>query len=543
MSELGFTEGFNQGPKWGSGVHRQWADTARAMEQDLEKALTTGQGIVQTGDTGGSTLRTQWLPGLVERASFQTEDAVTFKAMPKKKAYSTTIEQTFALLYGGIGSGFTPELGDDGAGNIAGAEDSFQRATQVIAFMAARREPGFVTQQVTNLENPVELEQDLGELELLGKANAACFTGDRGLDIASFNGLGAQIRDWVILHNERQAAEFDCAGQPLSESVLRDAQKRNRRNWGRFSRLIMSVDGKGDAQKEIYPKERFDGGRGGVNSYGVNPEKFNGDWSVDLVDDPMLQIGEPLAVDGPRADPSIPTAADAGAPVWGATPFTSINAVNPGAGFWRQNHNRTSDAAALTTVPALPPSTSGSGQQGSHLPVGTSYYAITAVYAGRESLAWVNGASAANTIAGAAAVTIAANKVVAIAIDLTTPAVTGLGSTFARQRVWYRIYRCDKVPNSLADFQFLMNVGAPVAGNAWGYDNGATIPGTDVAYGITERKGGKDMWAWLNLLPMAKRMLPNTLMTEPFGILLFGTPFLPAPHFHTRFRNVGKSAN
>ena len=529
---------FQTGMRWDHPDFKQLYQEAAAVEEDLAKALTVGQGIVDAGDTGGRTLRTQWLPNGLERASFEDEDAVTMKMIPKEKAYSTTVEQTFNLLYGGPGNGFIGELGNDGNFGIAAADDSFLRQTQNVKYAAARRDPSFVAQQVRTIVggDPVQVSETDAMLEILGKMNRGLFYADSQANINEFNGFKRQLRAWAIAHTERQGICFDAGGQPLSEGMLRDIQKENRKNWGRIDLMLTPVDVKGDTQKLLYPKERFDP-TSASDAFGRERDVFYGDWQTRLVDDPMLLPNEPLNVDGPRADGAPVTTGDSGAPAFAVTPFGSSAATTPGTRFFLDNSDGTQNASSLSTAPAMP---SGRGNQANRLGVGTFYYGIAPVYDGLEGPLWVNGSPSAGTVSGATGFTTSStNTLVRIRVDNTTPAITGLGSTYVKNRIAYRIYRCDFTPTAVSDFKYLATIGCPTSGDSYYWDNGVDMPGTYKCYGITTRKRGRAMWGFLSLLPMVKRMLPNTLTTDPFGVLLFGTPILWIPSFAMEIRNVG----
>jgi hypothetical protein len=140
----------------------------------------------------------------------------------------------------------------------------------------------------------------------------------------------------------------------------------------------------------------------------------------------------------------------------------------------------------------------------------------------------------------ASAIDPTAGQIVQIAIDTTTPCITGLGSTYALANTKFRIYRAPSSATSISQFALLGETGCPTAGNATLYDNGYQIPGADQAFLITEQKHGIDGWGFWQLCPLLKRPLPHTALLEFFVLLLFATPVLRVPRHHIVVRNIGR---
>ena len=512
----------------------------------LEKALTAGEGIVQPGDTGGRALKVQFLHKTLEQVSFDQEDAVLMKLIPKKKVPSNTIEWTEFLSYGTDGDAFVGESGSDGAFGVSGSDDNFARQVQKIRYLATQRTVSLVSQLVANIEAPMKVSEKAATLELVMKMNNACYNGDSTLSQNQFNGMKAQIKQWVNQYPQDSGILWDAGGQPIGKELMTDMMAFLRLKYGKPSLLLMSVQAKADLQKALYPNARYNEGQS-PEYLGIDTGKFKGtNGTLKLEDDPMLRPNEPITVDGVGSDgkPRTATTASLGALAYVATPFVTCAAVVPGVGNYYNNVNVNTDVTSLGTAPALPNKGKG-GNAGNRLPAGISYYALAPVYGGKEGVAWVFGAAGAGTVTGATAVTVTgASSIVQVDVDLTTPCITGVGSTYSRSLVKWRLYRCTGVaPGSLSDFDFVCDIGNPTSGNARGYDNGMYMPGMDQAFMITETKNGSPGWFLAQLLPIMKRPLPHLAMADLFALLAFVTPILWVPRHHLYIRNIGVAYN
>jgi hypothetical protein len=529
---------------------REVAYKQDTSQDDLEKALTTGDGIIQQGDTGGRALRVQFLHKQLEQVSFDQEDAVVMRLIPKKKVPSNTVEWTEFLSYGTDGDAFVGETGSDGAFGVSGSDDNFARQVQKVRYMATQRTVSLVSQLVNNIEAPMKVSEKAATLELVAKMNTAVYNADSTLSNNQFNGLKAQIKQWVNQYPQDSGILWDAAGQPIGKEMLNDMMASLRLKYGKPTLLIMSVQALADLQKALYPNARYTEGIS-PEAMGIDTRAFKGpNGKIRFEDDPMLRANEPITVDGIGSDgkPRTATTASSNALTFVSNPFVAASGGNgaqalaPGTGNYYNNVNYNTDITTMGTVPSLPTKAKG-GNAGNRLPTGTHYYAVSAVYGGRESVAWVLGASAAGTVTGAAALTVTSgNSVVQIDLDLTTPCITGLGSTYSRNLVKFRVYRClNTAPGSLADFDFLCDIGCPTSGNARGYDNGMYIAGYDQAFMITESKHGSPGWFLAQLLPLMKRPLPHLAMADLFALLAFVTPILWVPRHHLYIRNIGPS--
>ena len=527
------------------------------------KALTTGEGIVQAGDTGGRALRVQFLKKLLETVSFDEDDAVAFKSLPTKKAYSNTFEWTQFAAYGGPGDGTIAETGASGQTQnsalyfgVAESNDSYTRLVKQIRYMAAYRLVGLPEQLVENVENPMQTSETGMVRELMGKANNLIYFGDGRQAITQWDGIVRQLTDWVSVnaggaasgqygHVEDQVILYDAGGNFLDKSLLLEIQSQSRKKFGRPSRLLQSIEGHADTVRSIFPEQREgEAYRGGV---GVDVTKFVSRYGTLKLDfDPLLRANRPLAADGPASDglPRDLSTNDANCLLWGATiPYSQCAPVNPGAGKFWANVALNIDTLPLAIAPAFP---SGAGNQGNRMQSGTpAYYGVSLVASGLESAIWVFGAASAGTASGATSVTPTAGQIVQIDLLQTVIAtIAGLVKSNTKIRIYK--YTGAVQPVSISQFSFLCDSGIP--GNATGsvavsvWDNGMYIEGADNAFLLTEKKNGVDGVFKAQLLPLMKRKgLPELMMASPIGMLLFMALIVLVPRHHVWIRNIKRA--
>lgn len=523
-------------------------------EETVRKALTTGTGVVQQGDTGGRALRYQFLIGEIESSTASQDDAVGIKRIPIKNATSSTIEWSTRESFDSGGNGFVDETGSDGNFGVNFYDNNFLRQTETIALMAEGRSTGIFAEHVHNITDP-EIEQRRGaELSLIHKANRALYWGSRALTSNSFNGILAQIENWLDDNTSDMGIMYDCGGSPLTQYVLQSALPENINRYGKLSLILTDTYTYADSSSLLFPVQRSDVGSSG--KYGGQRDMFMGPaGEVKIQFDPGLRPSRPLRISGPgsNGEPrlNVATSYDAGALAFGSsTPWVAASstngtqAINPGSGSFHRNYTRSTDSAP-PAVPNVPNSSLilNGGNNSNRLAAGTYYYGVSMVFQGQESPLYIYGAGVqtADTISGTpTGIAVTAGQIVQMDFDPTT--VTGLGSTYPLRNVSWRIYRYDgpSAPTNVSQFKFLMEAGTPTTGVVRAWDNGTWIPGTSVAFGITTMKQNKVGWALYQLLPLIKRDLPNLALADPEVLLWFITPLLRVRRHHIVFRNIGR---
>lgn len=507
-----------------------------AEAQMFEKALTVGNDIVLPGATGGDALRPQFLVDGLHEVLFDEDTAArSLRLIGTQDVSSTAIEFDRFDDYGLAGDGFTAELGDDGQGNVLTAEDRFMRMVSRVKYLATQRERSRVSSHVKTVA-PVEMTQEkAGTRALLAAANHHLWKGHSDWHDRQFDGFEKQMLDYVAENSGYQDVLFDAGGQTIDSYLLNAvaALSANRYSSGNLT-LIQSVIGRSNTAAKLFPQLR--GGFGDKGGFGLDVGPFVSHVGpIPLEWDPHIRANSPLLPWGRGANgkPRDATTADPNALAFSTNPITSaataVTAVAPGLGPWFITGNRNTDAAAMGVTPSLP---SGAGNQANRLAQGTHYYAVAPVWRGREGIPWVYGAAAAGTHTGATGVVVTAGlPVVKIVIDPAS--IPGLGTTYARKDVMFRVYRASAAPGGLSSFDYLYSVGCPQNGSPTFFDNGMFIAGADNAYLINKR-----VLKFMQLLPLQKIPLPHRAMLELFALLLWGTLVVFLPSKNIWIRNV-----
>ena len=438
------------------GDYGAWASQARAQERAF-KAMTASAGIVAAGATGGQALKVQYLHDAIENTSFEMDDCVLMKWIKKTKAYGPTVEWTTSDFPGGGGDGFTDESGNDGAFNIDYSDDNFRRQTENIKFMAEGRQVSLVVQHSRLIagQDAMGIEKELATRALLYKAELAAYFGNSGMNFSSFNGMEAQITNVLQYRPDAQDILFDAGGNPIDKAMLELTAILNRNKFGKADRLLLSTTAHGDSNILLFPEVRDQEGSNGKR-YGTFKDEFLGpNGVIKLMNSPMLRPGRPLRPDGPGSDgkprlnlaPGQTAGGLAGydalcANFASTTPFTSVAAGAAGSVNWWNVANQNTNSAALAAAPGLPNSLAGNSTNRNA--AGNYYYAVAPVFRGREGALFIFGAGLQTTraISGSpTSTTLTAGQIMTLTFDNTTPALANLGTTYARQNVYYRIYR------------------------------------------------------------------------------------------------------
>jgi hypothetical protein len=521
----------------------------------MQKAMTTGSNIVLGGATGGQALREQFLFDDLPMYGPMQDDCALIKHCPMKDSESTLMEWSLEGTPS-PGDGFVSETGSDGLFGVDFFDDVLERLNEPISFMAEGRQIGSVTTAVKNLMDPRKAAKRGMLASLFLKANMAGYWGDKSKSQTQFNGFHTQIRSWCDDHPDNYGCLYDAGGKPLDRIMIQDICNQNGNRWGQIDMLIQSLIGKSDTSQLLWPERREQEGKTG-GSFGGQYNTFDGPLGpVKLIGDKVLRANQPLVASGPGSDGLPRTTANvvAGSIPWAGNPFAgngSVAAVSAGTGNFWDNFTVNTASTALATAPAVPNGylSNDGGNNYNRLAGGTYYFAVSVVYKGFESAAYVWGAGtqASNVIVGTpSSQLITFGQEILLTFDLTQ--ITGLTTSYARSLVKLRVYRyggpgTTGAPTMLNQFQFLQETGIPTGGNTTVlYDNGYSMPGTDTALGITSTKGGVPGWAWMNLLPLMQKDLPILPMAEQFCLLWFTSPLLRVRPHNTAIRNIGRAS-
>lgn len=229
-------------------------DTAQNLEE-LTKALGTGtQGDAYGDFNDMSALRPQSLEGTLKVVAAKQEHIKFWKSVGKKKAYNTVEEFNVLDSYGGNSSPFFAE------GGLPNEEDSnYIRQTKMVKFMGTTR---VVTHPATLVRNTVgdivAKESENGTLWLLQQIERSLYFADSSLDSMQFDGLYAQVRDFVAGKSYESQHIIDMRGEVLDESILEDGATIIADNYG-SSQLSMHLTNQThkDFSKLMYARQRI----------------------------------------------------------------------------------------------------------------------------------------------------------------------------------------------------------------------------------------------------------------------------------------------
>lgn len=543
------TETHNSGWSYSSPSYQQALGVSGQIEAEVHKAFTTGQQIVQPGTQGGSALRDQFLFNTLSLVSFEQNDAAFMKHIPTKRVPSTTIEWSQFLSYGTAGDNFVRETGVDGAFGVNSADESFARQVARIKYMAIQRTISLVASMVSNIASPEKTSEKGATLALVASMNLSLYDGNEQLSDSQFNGVDAQVEQWLDANPWDAGCLFNAAGTNLDKDMMEVVTRESAEGrYGDPSHLIGTVTAISDFQRSLYGGARFQEGAL-LAAAGVKTDQFqSGQGIIKLIQDKMQRPNRPLVADGPGKMGKPRTAVEATwVPAGMTNPWVTGGPTPLAAGsarFWKRRTLNTDTGPVA--APELPSDTYGGGNK-SELQAGTYYYAIAAVYGGLETAAWVYGEAAPGVVTGAATAVTTTGLLPIVRCDikadpLASPFLVGLGTAaLPSNLVKYRVYRTKRnvVPTSLQDFDLLDEVGNPKAGNARLWDNGFNIPGAHRAVLLTKQKNGVQSYFMAELLPLLKRALPNLPMANQFALLAFVAPIFLVPRHHTIIRNIG----
>ena len=525
-------------------------DAERTGESvNVQKALTTGNGIVANLATGGQALREQFLVDGLRDVLYEDEDARFTKSLGIEKAYSVTVEWTTFDRPGDGGDGFQEETGDASTYNFSGADDSYTRRTKNIKYLGVQRQVGVVARNVDKtLVDPFTQSEKAAMLDLTSKIEKANLYSDETLNGKGWTGVPGQIWDWLRgtgaadEHPEDATVIFDARGAILEEQLISEIQTSVELRFGSLQELWQTPQGYSDTDAALFSRQRGDFGSKGVAG-GDRAEFISRFGRVKRDFSKFLRANKPLDLGGIASTGKPRAATETGAIAWSATPFSAIAAQAPSTGYWWNYTTRSNgDNRCVTTAPSLP-NGSDSGSPTNHLAAGDHYYALSLVVNGRESAYWANGAAAAGTLTAAAAVTATLGQIIKITVAVAS-ATFGANSY---RNVRFRVYRYSTTgggaaPTSLSQFNLVEEGGFPAgATNGVFFDNGLFIPGAETAFGLTKTRQGKKCVSYLEMLAPLRRDLPATALSDQFCVLTFGTPILWTPRHHVQIINIGRA--
>lgn len=457
----------------------EFGESSVERMEELQKALGTGQDGEAYGNgayNDMSALRPQSLEGTLKVVAAGQEQIKFWNTIGKKKAFNTVEEFNVLDSYGGNSSPFFVE------GGLPNEEDSnYIRQSEMVKFLGTTRVITHPATLVTNtVGDIVAREQTNGTLWLLQQLERNLYFADSSIDPLAFNGVIAQVRNFVAGKSYESQHIIDMRGQVLDENILEDAATIIADNYGGskldlhltnqvhkdFSKLIT---GNGGRQRIMMSGNPGDVRLGQpVRGYSANSA------DIDFMNNIFMKPeGAPKTV-SQKGAPAVPTA--------GAGPIVA-----------------TADAT-------------------SKMQAGTYFYFVSAKNsAGESAPLYVGGASVVITAGQNATITI--NSVV------SDPAAKS-----------YRVYRGYSSDPAKALFAF--EVKAVAGATQTIVDRNFDIPGTDTAVLIDNDP--ENVLTFKQLAPLMKLPLARISASERFMILLYGMMQVYNPRRIVVFKNIGK---
>ena len=460
------------------------------MEQ-LQKALSTGTAgapaaVPGSMDTPAGALRVESLESTLKTTTFRMEHIKFWRAISKKRAFSTVEEYNVLSSYGSDSGAFFDE------GGLPREEDAtYERRFQVVKFLGVTK---VVTQPMLLVRaahgDVLARETINGTMWILERLERSLFFGNALVNSLQFNGIAAQIipqSNFDVVRNPGSTATaniyggggtadnvIDLRGGPITEETLEEASQRVADFYGRMQALFLGTRALSDLAKTFFPKERIH-----------LPAPTDG-----VVGTPLTHFAsqngyirlEPDVFIRPGGAP--PAAVPVGAP---AAPGVAIGLLAPGT-------------------------------PGSQHTANTFVYQVTAVdRMGTESLPCALAGPQAVGNTGGATVTIT-----------RVPGV-----------VSYKIYRA--IVGSPPMFMIeVPDLGTPMGIDAtMVYDDlNRALPGTSTAFGLY--MDAEQGLAFKQLAPLMKVNLATLSAAIRFMILLYGVPEVYSPTKQIVFKNIGR---
>jgi hypothetical protein len=444
--------------------------------EELNKALGTGQDGEAYGNgayADMSAIRPQSLEGTLKVVTAQQKHIKFWNSIGKKQAFNTVEEFNVLDSYGGKSSPFFTE------GGLPGEEDSnFVRQAQYVKFLGTTR---VITHPATLVRNTigdiVAQQTQAGTLWLLTQLERQLYFADSALDPLAFDGVIAQVRNFVSGKNYANQHIIDMQGLPLDENTLEDIATIIADNYGGqsldlhltnqvhkdFSKLLTGPAGRqrigvGDSATLGAP----------VRGYSANTADIN------FMNNTFLKPETAPPAVSAKGAPAVPTG-DATAPTAAAADATS------------------------------------------KLAAGTYHYFVTAKNSAGESAPLYVGGAGQTTTAGQR-VDLKINSVVSDPVALT-----------------YRVYR--GYTNNPANALYAFEIKAVAGASQVIPDRNFDIPGTHTAVLIDN--DSENVLTFKQLAPLMKLPLARISASERFMILMYGMVQVYNPRRIVVIKNIG----
>ncbi len=324
--------------KSGAGFMEMGSDTF----EELQKALTAGQGVDASQFEGGRALIPESLDATLVNILHTQDEAVLFQRLKKQPIKSPVHQWNERDEVGADDAPWVPEGGESKETN-----QDIRRKFEHAKYLQTLRE---VTLQasisnIVGFENAMIAEQNAGTLWLIRNVERALFNANSEFVADQPNGLDAQIPTSNIL---------DVRGAQTAtgeyENKLNEASRIIRENYGRAELHLGTPRNIEDIQKLIRDRIVFRSGdnRGGTGVFDRYPTPFG---NIEIKEDVFIEVkGEPRPSIYTSDRPAVPTA---GTPATTADAASEFVVADAGTYFYKiVALNRYGDSVASTAVSA-----------------------------------------------------------------------------------------------------------------------------------------------------------------------------------------------
>jgi hypothetical protein len=457
----------------------------QAVWADVQKSMGVSGTLPRTGLTGLDALGMEDLSGLMASAEVEEEQLHLWRDIPKEPAYDTVKQWTRLDQFGGSGATGFISMGD----TIPSTDPTFARLAKEIKFMGVRGSV-YLTGQVTRLvgmhgnigQTGMETSEETKMMELLILVEQALFYGASTLHTTNWDGLIKQVSDAASLAN---SIRMDLRGSVPDRFFLERLVQIMANNAANPNRLYIPNQGMRDLRQSLVSEIRA--------TEGTRNRPIGMDFDQYLIEEIN---GTPGKFEIKRTQ-TLTRGARGGLPLYESL---SQPATAPAA-----PTSVTGVAAAFTQLaykPGLPGDT----------------YVLSAQGIGK-------GGRTQGT-ASAGVVTPDGNKV-----------TWTINSTDANTQ-YYELFRNRPGSDGTVQTNRLYLGRVARSGNATTFtDDGYAIPG---CYDMLMLRLGLRDILFAQLLPVVKRILPQTETANDYCILLFGTPVVKTPTKNVVVVNCGE---
>lgn len=460
------------------------------LTKALDAGQITGRETTDLTTASGAPLKVESLEKTLKHLTFNENDIVLWKNVPKKAAFNTVEEYNQLTSYGQDRGGFNNE------GELPVEEDSqYIRRAQLVKYLGVTKSVSHQMQLVnTMVGNIIERETKNGTMWILRKLNKSLYFGDSALVPQEFNGFIAQHQRsdaWTSLNDYYGSTSIvDARGASLTEAMIETGANNIVENFGVASQLYAPPSVISNFVKNFYGNKFIQ-----PNS----PALTNGVMGQ-VVNTFASQFGN-IGLNWDIFFKKLPTKLNTAI-------ATSTN------------------APAAPTISAVAAVGSDASSKWIAADAGTYFYAVTGINRFGES-------TLAITAAGTAVVT-------GGALDLT---FAGTSSTYPATA--FRIYRSNKGAASAAVATFYPLFDISLAELTAGFDGGAAgvardrnrlLPNCDQAFLL---QMNNEVIEFAQLAPLMKMDLAIISPAYRFMLLMYGTPFLYAIRKMVRIINIG----